>query len=32
MMVLCYSLMLYGEFTLRQAKEQFLACHQHAFA
>jgi len=31
-MVLCYSRMLYVEFTCSQTMEQFLACHQHAFA
>jgi transposase len=31
-MVLCYSRMLYVEFTLNQCMEQFLACHQNAFA
>ena len=31
-MVLCYSRLLYVEFTLAQTMEQFLACHQHAFA
>lgn len=30
-MVLCYSRMLYVEFTLSENQEQFLACHQHAF-
>jgi transposase len=30
-MVLCYSRMLYVEFTLSQAMEHFLACHQRAF-
>jgi transposase len=30
-MVLCYSRMIYVEFTLSQKMEQFLACHQHAF-
>ena len=30
-MVLCYSRMLYVEFTVSQTMEQFLACHQHAF-
>ena len=29
--VLCYSRMLYVEFTLGQSQEHFLACHQHAF-
>lgn len=31
-MVLCYSRLLYVEFTLNQRMEQFLACHQNAFA
>jgi transposase len=31
-MVLCYSRLLYLEFTLSQTMEQFLACHQNAFA
>lgn len=30
-MVLCYSRMLYIEFTLSETMEHFLACHQHAF-
>ena len=30
-MVLCYSRMLYVEFTLQERQEQFLACHQNAF-
>ena len=30
-MVLCYSRMLYVEFTLAQTQEHFLAAHQHAF-
>jgi transposase len=30
-MVLCYSRMLYVEFTLSETMEHFLACHQHAF-
>jgi transposase len=30
-MVLCYSRMLYVEFTLAQSMEHFLACHLHAF-
>ena len=30
-MVLCYSRMLYVEFTLGQAMEHFLSCHQRAF-
>jgi transposase len=29
--VLCYSRMLYVEFTLGQSQEQFLSCHQNAF-
>jgi hypothetical protein len=29
--VLCYSRMIYLEFTLGQSQEQFLSCHQHAF-
>jgi len=29
--VLCYSRMMYLEFTLGQSQEQFLSCHQHAF-
>ena len=29
-MVLCYSRMMYIEFTLSQAMEQFLSCHRHA--
>lgn len=29
-MVLCYSRLLYLEFTLAQSLEQFLTCHQHA--
>lgn len=29
--VLCYSRMLYVEFTLGQSQEQFLACHENAF-
>ena len=29
--VLCYSRMLYVEFTLGQSQEQFLQCHQNAF-
>jgi transposase len=29
--VLCYSRMLYVEFTLGQGQEQFLSCHQNAF-
>ncbi len=31
-MVLCYSRLLYVEFTLSQTLEQFLACHLNAFA
>jgi len=31
-MVLCYSRMMYVEFTVSQTMEHFLACHQHAFA
>jgi transposase len=30
-MVLCYSRLLYVEFTLGQGMEWFLSCHQHAF-
>jgi hypothetical protein len=30
-MVLCYSRMMYLEFTLSQSMENFLACHQNAF-
>ncbi len=30
-MVLCYSRLMYVEFTLSQKMEQFLACHNHAF-
>jgi transposase len=30
-MVLCYSRMMYVEFTISQTMEHFLACHQHAF-
>jgi len=30
-MVLCYSRMMYVEFTLAEGMEQFLACHRHAF-
>ena len=30
-MVLCYSRLMYVEFTVRQTMEHFLACHQHAF-
>jgi transposase len=30
-MVLCYSRMMYLEFTLSEGMEQFLACHRHAF-
>ena len=29
-MVLCYSRMIYIEFTLSQGMEQFLSCHRHA--
>ncbi len=29
-MVLCYSRMMYLEFTLSESMEQFLACHRHA--
>jgi transposase len=31
-MVLCYSRMMYLEFTVSQTMEHFLACHQNAFA
>ena len=31
-MVLCYSRMLYVEFTVLETMEHFLACHAHAFA
>jgi transposase len=31
-MVLCYSRLLYVEFTLSETMEHFLACHQNAFA
>jgi transposase len=31
-MVLCWCRLMYLEFTLSQKMEQFLACHQHAFA
>jgi transposase len=31
-MVLCYSRLLYVEFTVAQTMEHFLACHEHAFA
>jgi transposase len=31
-MVLCYSRMMYVEFTVSQTMEHFLACHEHAFA
>jgi DUF971 family protein len=31
-MVLAWSRMLYVEFTLGQSQEQFLSCHEHAFA
>jgi len=30
-MVLCYSRMMYAEFTVSQTMEHFLACHQNAF-
>jgi hypothetical protein len=30
-MVLCYSRLLYLEFTVSQTMEHFLTCHQHAF-
>ena len=30
-MVLCYSRLIYVEFTLSEGMEQFLACHRHAF-
>jgi transposase len=30
-MVLCYSRLMYVEFTVRQSLEHFLACHQNAF-
>jgi transposase len=30
-MVLCYSRMLYVEFTVSQSMEHFLACHQNGF-
>jgi hypothetical protein len=30
-MVLCYSRLIYVEFTVSQTMEHFLACHQHAF-
>jgi len=30
-MVLCYSRLMYVEFTLSEGMEQFLACHRHAF-
>jgi hypothetical protein len=30
-MVLCYSRLMYLEFTVSQTLEHFLACHQHAF-
>ena len=30
-MVLCYSRLMYVEFTVLQTMEHFLACHQHAF-
>jgi transposase len=31
-MVLCYSRLLYVEFTVSQTMEHFLACHEHAFS
>jgi len=31
-MVLCYSRLMYVEFTVSQTLEHFLACHEHAFA
>ena len=31
-MVLCYSRLMYVEFTVLQSLEHFLACHEHAFA
>jgi transposase len=31
-LVLCHSRLLYVEFTLGQSQEQWLACHEHAFA
>jgi transposase len=31
-MVLCYSRLMYVEFTVSQTMEHFLGCHQHAFA
>ncbi len=31
-MVLCYSRLLYVEFTVSQTMEHFLAAHEHAFA
>jgi transposase len=31
LMVLCYSRMLYLEFTLSEAMDHFLSCHRHAF-
>jgi len=31
-MVLCYSRLMYLEFTVAQTMEHFLACHEHAFA
>lgn len=30
-MVMCYSRMMYVEFTLSETQDQFLACHEHAF-
>ena len=32
LMVLCYSRLMYLEFTVSQQMEFFLACHEHAFA
>lgn len=32
LMVLCYSRLMYVEFTVSQTMEHFLACHEHAFA
>ncbi len=32
LMVLCYSRLMYLEFTVSQTMEHFLACHEHAFA
>ena len=31
-LVLCYSRLMYAEFTVSQTMEHFLACHEHAFA